>query len=391
MSHYLARLVTEATTVINAPDYGRTIKDHATRRTLLSIADEVRAQVYSPSPDRGVTEIIAEAEQAIFALANEGERRERMRGLDAALTEALQMAAEAYSRDGGLSGLATGISDLDRYMGGLQASDLIVLAARPGMGKSALATNIAWRVAESGVGVGLYSLEMSGEQLATRIVAERSGIPSSVIRRGEISERQFGTLSDTADLLRQLPLYIEDAGDLNIAQVAASARRLCRRHSIGLIIVDYIQLMSGTTRRSSENRVSEITEITTKLKALAKELGVPVLALSQLSRQVESRDDKRPTLSDLRDSGSIEQDADVVLFIYRDEYYLRNREPKEGTPKHIEWQAEMEAAHGKAEIIVAKQRHGPTGSVEVAFNAALTSFGNLARAERLPERWGDAA
>jgi replicative DNA helicase len=275
------------------------------------------------------------------------------------------------------------------------------VAGRPDMGKTALATNIAYNIARSWRGevrpdghietanggiVGFFSLEMSAEQLATRIIAEQTGIPSSTIRRGGIDQRGFDKLKDVTIELQHLPLFIDETGGLNIAQLAARARRLKRQKGLDLLVIDYIQLLQGTTRRGQENRVQEVTEITTSLKALAKELNVPVLACSQLSRQVENRDDKRPQLSDLRESGSIEQDADVVLFVFREEYYLSNKEPRPGTDEHIKWQTEMDAAHGKAEIIIGKQRHGPTGTVNLHFDGSVTRFANLARDDQALER-----
>jgi replicative DNA helicase len=269
------------------------------------------------------------------------------------------------------------------------------------MGKSSLATNIAFHVArnwrgvvtpdghqrtEDGGVVGLFSLEMSAEQLATRILAEQAEIPSSDIRRGNIHESQFSRLVEVSELMSSVPLYIDDTGGLSVSQLAARARRLKRQKGLDLLVIDYLQLLSGSSKKASENRVQELTEITTTLKALAKELEVPVIALSQLSRQVEARDDKHPQLADLRESGSIEQDADVVLFIYREEYYLKNKEPKEGTPEHLAWQGEMEKVHGRAEVIIAKQRHGPTGTVQLQFEANFTRFSNLARADYLPDR-----
>jgi replicative DNA helicase len=304
------------------------------------------------------------------------------------------MAARAYQRDGNLSGLGTGLTDLDSRMGGLQQSDLIILAGRPGMGKTALATNIAYNVAKAWAGeiradghmgtvnggiVGFFSLEMSAEQLATRIISEQTGIPSNKIRRGAIDEGDFERIKDVSIELQNLPFYVDETGGLSIGQLAARARRLKRQRGLDLLVIDYIQLLQGTSRRSSENRVQEITEITTRLKALAKELNIPILALSQLSRQVESRDDKRPQLSDLRESGSIEQDADVVLFVFREEYYLENKKPREGTAEFGEWEKQITDAHGKAELIIGKQRHGPTGTVELQFDAAVTRFGNLNR------------
>ena len=316
----------------------------------------------------------------------------------AASTRGIDMANNAYMRDGGLSGLATGFADLDQRMGGLQPSDLIIVAGRPAMGKTALATNIAYHIAKSyrtdsdsektvdGAVVGFFSLEMSAEQLATRILSEQSLIPSNEIRRGKIDDAQFRSLIDVAQDLERLPLYIDQTGGITVAQLAARARRLKRQRDIGLIVVDYLQLLSGSSRRAADGRVQEITEITTSLKALAKELNVPVLALSQLSRQVEQREDKRPLLSDLRESGSIEQDADVVLFVYREEYYHERREPSLNTEEHAQWRTQMESLTGQAEIIIGKQRHGPTGTVKLQFTSEFTRFSNLAEPDRLPER-----
>jgi replicative DNA helicase len=286
-------------------------------------------------------------------------------------------------------------------MGGLQPSDLIVLAGRPGMGKTALATNIAYNIARAyqpevqadgttravnGGVVGFFSCEMSAEQLATRIIAERTGIPSSSIRRGGISEADFEKIRDYSIELQSLPFYVDETGGLSISQLTARARRLKRQKGLDLIVVDYIQLLSGSGKKGNDNRVQEVTEITTSLKALAKELNIPVIALSQLSRQVENRDDKHPQLSDLRESGSIEQDADVVLFVYREEYYLQNKEPKPGTPEHEKWKLDMELAHGKAEVIIAKQRHGPTGTVPLQFEGQYTRFSDFIEEDNLPYR-----
>jgi replicative DNA helicase len=400
VAQYLARLAAEATTVINAEDYGRTVYDLAIRRSLITIGEDMVNLAYDAEVEQPPRTQIEEAERRLYELAEMGRYDGGFQRFADALFTAVDMAANAYSRDGKLSGLATGLSDLDQMMGGLQRADLVILAGRPGMGKTALATNIAFNVARNwtsetgpdgvvstvdGGVVGFFSLEMSAEQLATRIIAEQAGIPSYKIRRGDIRESDFVKLSDVAREMQTLPLYIDETGGITIAQLAARARRLKRQRGLDLLVVDYVQLLSGSNRRS-ENRVQEITEITTGLKALAKELAVPILALSQLSRQVESRDDKRPQLSDLRESGSIEQDADVVMFVFREEYYLKNKMPREGTPEHEAWLVQMEQVHGRAEVIIGKQRHGPTGTVDVAFEAEVTRFGNLARDDRLPER-----
>lgn len=396
MAQYLARLAAQATTVINANDYGQTIYDLALERALIQIGEEMVEQAYDRDVDQSPNAQIESAERQLFDLAEKGRYDGGFQGFNTALRDAIDMAGEAYQRDGGLSGIATGLVDLDRLMGGLQSSDLLILAARPAMGKTALATNLAFNVANSyrseteadgrlkttdGGIVGFFSLEMSSEQLATRILSEQAEISSADIRRGNIHESQFSKLVDTSGRLSQIPLYIDDTGGISISQLAARARRLKRQKGLDLLIVDYIQLLSGSSKSSSQNRVQELTEITTNLKALAKELEVPIIALSQLSRQVENRDDKRPQLADLRESGSIEQDADVVMFIYREEYYLQNKEPKPGSPEHLTWQGEMNEVHGQAEVILGKQRHGPTGTVKLAFLGQFTRFSNLAQSE----------
>jgi replicative DNA helicase len=400
-SQYLARLAAEATTVINAGDYGRTVYDLALRRALIGIGEVMVNVAYDAPVDLGPQAQIEDAERRLFELAETGRYDGGFQGFAQALTNAVEMAAHAYQRDGKLSGLATGLRDLDRMMGGLQHSDLIVLAGRPGMGKTALATNLAYNIAKAWRGevradgrvesvnggiVGFFSLEMSAEQLATRIIAEQTEIPSYRIRRGEIEPSDFDRIAGAAREMETIPLYIDETGGLSIAQLTARARRLKRQKGLDLLVVDYIQLLSGSGKRASDNRVQEVTEITTNLKALAKELNVPIIALSQLSRQVESRDDKRPQLSDLRESGSIEQDADVVMFVFREEYYLAMKEPRPGTPEHEKWLLEMELVHGKAEVIIGKQRHGPTGTVKVQFEANVTRFADLAQEDHLPER-----
>jgi len=402
VAHYLARLAAEAVTVINAADYGRAIYDLATRRALITVGEDMVNIAYDAPVDMAPQQQIEDAERRLFELAETGRYDGGFESFTDALKTAVDMANAAYMRDGHLSGTATGLRDLDNRMGGLQSSDLIVLAGRPGMGKTSLATNIAFNIAHAyepaqqadgsfkaanGGVVGFFSLEMSSEQLATRIISEQTEIPSSKIRRGEITEHDFEKLVGCSQMMQKIPLFIDSTGGISIAQLAARARRLKRQRGLDVIVIDYIQLMQGSSAKASQNRVQEVTEITTGLKALAKELSVPIIALSQLSRQVENRDDKRPQLSDLRESGSIEQDADVVIFVYREEYYLKNREPKFGSEEHLKWQTEMEEAAGKAEVIIAKQRHGPTGTVSLSFQGEFTRFSDLAEEHHLPERF----
>ena len=395
---YLGRLAANATTIINAEDYGRTVYDLAVRRQLIDIGETMVNTAYDSPIDAPPSAQIEDAEQQLYELAETGKYGSGFEPFSSALTDAIDMAANAYRRDGGLSGLATGFADLDQRMGGLQPSDLVIIAGRPSMGKTALATNIAYHVAKAyttdpqsdapvdGAVVGFFSLEMSAEQLATRIISEQSYIPSERIRRGRIDSDEFDRLVEVSQELQNLPLFIDQTGGITVAQLAARARRLKRQRGLGFIVVDYLQLLSGSSRRAQEGRVQEVSEITTGLKALAKELHVPILALSQLSRQVEQREDKRPQLADLRESGSIEQDADVVLFVFRQEYYLERSQPRENTEEHRQWQEAMNTVTGKAELIIGKQRHGPTGTVTLQFTPEFTRFSNLAATERLPER-----
>ncbi|MEM7216063.1 MAG: replicative DNA helicase [Pseudomonadota bacterium] len=402
IAQYLARLAAEATTIINAEDYGRSIHDLATRRNLINIGEDMVNIAYDAPVETSPGVQIEDAERRLFELAEKGGSDAGFNTFGNAMNIALDMAAAAYQRDGGLSGIATGIQALDSRMGGLQPSDLIIIAGRPGMGKSSLATNIAYNIAseyngdvaadgshtalEGGV-VGLFSLEMSAEQLATRIVSDQAEVPSSKIRRGEITEADFDKLAHCVSQISKVPLFIDETGGISIAQLAARARRLKRQKGLDLLIIDYIQLMQGS-KRNNDNRVQEVTEITTGLKALAKELDIPIIALSQLSRQVENREDKRPQLSDLRESGSIEQDADVVLFVYREEYYLQNGEPEPGTEAWVKWDEKLRNAQGRAEVIIAKQRHGPTGTAKLGFQAQYTRFSDIAEDDFLPEQMG---
>jgi replicative DNA helicase len=400
VGQYLARLAAEATTIINAHDYGRTVYDLALRRDLIGIGEDMVNVAYEAPVDFAPRAQIEDAERKLYELAELGRYDGGFQRFSQAMKVALDMAANAYQRDGKLSGIATGLRDLDSKMGGLQRSDLVIVAGRPGMGKTALATNIAYNIAKAqraeiqadgtsksvnGGIVGFFSCEMSAEQLATRILAEQTGIASSLIRRGGINQDEFEKIRDYTIQLEHLPLFVDETGGLSISQLTARARRLKRQKGLDVLVIDYIQLLQGTGRRA-DNRVQEVTEITTSLKALAKELNIPIIALSQLSRQVENRDDKRPQLADLRESGSIEQDADVVLFVYREEYYLQNKEPKPGTVEYEKWQTEMGLAHRKAEVIIGKQRHGPTGTVKLQFDGQFTRFSDFVEEDNLPYR-----
>jgi replicative DNA helicase len=403
VAQYLGRLAAAATTIINAQAYGRTIYDLAVRRELIVIGEDMVNVAYDSPVDAPPETQIEQAESRLYDLADKGKYGSGFMSFGDATIEAVEMAAKAYERDGGLSGLSTGLVDLDKMMGGLQNSDLLVLAGRPSMGKTALATNIAFNIAKAfrkvqkpdgtdevvdGAVVGFFSLEMSSEQLATRILAEQAQIPSEKIRRGQITDVEFTRLQTAAMELQTLPLFIDHTGGISIAQLAARARRLKRQKGLGLIVVDYLQLLTGSAKRSQEGRVQEVSEITVGLKALAKELCVPVVALSQLSRQVENRDDKRPQLSDLRESGSIEQDADVVMFVYREEYYVSRKEPSlTKVEEHQKWQDEMDQVQGLAEVVIGKQRHGPTGTVRLQFQSEITRFGDLADSSRVPDRY----
>ncbi len=399
-TQYLLRLAADAASIINAEDYGRIIYDLAVRRNLIRIGEDMVNIAYDAPIDMPPNQQIDDAERRLFELAETGRSEGGFVTFGDALTETIHMAHAAYNREGALSGISSGLTDLDRLMGGLQHSDLIVLAGRPAMGKTSLVTNIAYNVAQAyqaeeqpdgslktvnGGVVGFFSLEMSAEQLATRIISEQTEISSSKIRRGDISEADFEKLAAAAQHMQTVPPYVDQTGGISIASLVARARRLKRQRGLDLLIVDYIQLLSGSSKNSG-NRVQEITEITTGLKALAKELNVPIIALSQLSRQVESREDKRPQLSDLRESGSIEQDADVVLFVFREEYYLSKTMPEEGTPEYEAWVDKFERVKGKAEVIIAKQRHGPTGTAQLHFQGEFTRFSDLAQEDYMPER-----
>ncbi len=397
---YLADLLDKAAPGPIALEYARIIYDLALKRDLIRIGGEITADAHDPETEADARGQIESAERKLYSLAEAGATSKGFVSFESAVVQSLNMAAAAYEREGHVSGISSGYRDMDAQLGGLHKSDLVILAGRPSMGKTALATNIAYNVARaykweptpeggrktvSGGVVGFFSLEMSAEQLATRLLSQHAEIPSNNIRKGEITPPEYEKLRDAATDLQSIPLHIDETGGLSIGGIAARARRLKRIHGLDLIIIDYLQLASGSDSRRNDNRVQEVSEITNGLKALAKELDVPVLALSQLSRQVENRDDKRPQLSDLRESGSIEQDADVVMFVFREEYYLGRAEPREGTPEHDAWQEQMAEIANQAEVIIGKQRHGPIGTVKLAFTGAYTRFDNLAR----PGRYDD--
>ena len=389
---YLVRLAGAAISAFAARDFAQMIYDLAVRRELIQLGRDISAKATKVEITSEPREQITEAEQRLYKLGEQGVAERGFQSFLKAVTEAVNSANAAYQRGGGLAGISTGLIDLDKKMGGLHPSDLIILAGRPSMGKTSLATNVAFNIAKAykrgrthdgnegaveGGCVGFFSLEMSAEQLAARILSEAAEVPSEQIRRGDMTETEFRRFVEAAKSLESCPLYIDDTPALPISQVAARARRLKRTHGLDVLMVDYLQLLKGTGRGET-NRVQEVSEITQGLKAIAKELNIPVIALSQLSRTVESRDDKRPQLSDLRESGSIEQDADVVMFVYRDEYYHERLKPPEDDPRFAEWLDKAERVHGKAEVILGKQRHGPIGTVELSFEGRFTRFGNLA-------------
>ena len=388
---YLVRLAGAAISTFAVRDYAQMIYDLAIRRELIRLGQDIAAKAKKVDVASEPREQITEAEQSLYSLAEQGQAERGFQSFLRAVTDAVNVANAAYQREGGLAGVSTGLIDMDKKLGGLHKSDLLILAGRPSMGKTSLATNIAFNVAKAykkgllpdgsegtidGGVVGFFSLEMSAEQLAARILAEASEISSHQIRQGDMTEGEFRRFVEAAKSLEACPLYIDDTPAIPISQLAARCRRLKRTHGLDVIIVDYLQLVRG----QSDNRVQEIAEISMGLKAIAKELNVPVIALSQLSRQVESREDKRPQLSDLRESGSIEQDADVVMFVFREEYYVEREKPSDDRLAEMaSWQERMERLHGKAEVIIGKQRHGPIGTVELSFEGRFTRFGNLVK------------
>ena len=395
---YLAQLLSAMVGVINAGDYGRTIYDAWIRRQLIDLGEVTVNRAFGAEPELDGSSQIEAAEQALFDLATRGGTEGAAMTFETALAMAIDTAAKAFERDGKVSGLTTGLTDLDAKTGGLHPSDLLILAGRPGMGKTALATKIAYGAAQALLAearadnpngqarqaVVIFSLEMSAEQLATRLLAEEARVSSDRIRRGEIGQKDFDNFVAVSRRISSLPLVIDDTPAITLSAMRTRCRRLKRTRGLALIVVDYLQLMRPAAGTKPDNRVLEISQITQGLKAIAKELAVPVLALSQLSRAVESREDKRPQLSDLRESGTIEQDADAVMFVYRDEYYLQMRMPKPTDMKDADfqtalddWQRKMEMVHNKAELLLAKQRHGPTGTIQLFFEAEFTRFADL--------------
>ena len=388
---YLARLAASSLGIINIKDYSALIYDHAQKRQLIAIGEEVVNIAYKSDIDGSASTQIEQAEQKLFLLASEGFSENSFRSLKFSMIEAIERIEHAYRNSDRVIGVPSRLTDLDKLLGGFHKSDLVILAGRPSMGKTALATTIAHRASEyfyeeglknpgtKPMSVGFFSLEMSAEQLASRLLSGATNLSSGKIRKGELSTEEFSELVTGSNHLSQLPFHIDDTPALSIAALRARARRLKRVHNLGLLVVDYLQLVRGTSASSQANRVQEVSEITQGLKAIAKELDIPVMALSQLSRAVEQRDDKRPQLSDLRESGSIEQDADVVMFVFREEYYEMRKMPREDTPAFADWQANMEKIHGIAEVIVAKHRNGAIGNVALQFQSDITRFNDLAR------------
>ena len=379
---YLVKITKFSTSTRQATEYSKIIYDMFVRRELIKISEQTIDTAKQNDLDTNGQNIIENSERLLFDLAEKGSFNSSLIKFDEAMRQTIEMASAAYKNIEGIVGVPTGLRDLDDRLGGLHQSDLIIIAGRPGMGKTALATNIAFNAAQklqdSGKksSIAFFSLEMSSEQLSTRILAEQSRIKSNDIRRGKISDDQFDKFIETSKNISELPLYIDETPAISIAAMSNRARRIKRLFGLDMIVVDYIQLMKGSYN-NKDGRVQEISEITQGLKAMAKELSVPVVALSQLSRAVEQRDDKKPQLSDLRESGSIEQDADVVMFVYRESYYLKSKEPRPATIEHAEWQAKMNEVSHLAELIISKQRHGPTGNINLEFEEMFTKFKDL--------------
>jgi len=384
-TEYLVKLTRFSSSVKQAIDYAKIIHEMYLRRELVLVSDKLSNDTFNASSEeKNAEKIIEETEKSLYDLAERGTFSQSYLKFNKALDETIKMATLAMQSDQGIVGIPTGLTDLDEKLGGLHKSDLVILAGRPSMGKTALATNIAFHASKNMLSrqekssVAFFSLEMSSEQLSTRILSEQARIRSDDIRRGKVTEEEINRYIETSRNIYNLPLFIDETPAITIAALSNRARRIKRLHGLGLVVVDYIQLMRSSLSKN-EGRVQEISEITQGLKALAKELSVPILALSQLSRAVEQRDDKQPQLADLRESGSIEQDADVVMFVYREAYYLERKQPKLGSIEHAEWQSKMNDVNGLADIILGKQRHGPTGTVKVEFEGIYTKFKDLSK------------
>tara|TARA_X000000368_G_scaffold120290_1_gene94228 strand:- start:468 stop:1889 length:1422 start_codon:yes stop_codon:yes gene_type:complete len=382
-TEYLVKLTRFSGSTKQATDYAKVIHEMYLRRELVVISDNLSSETLN-AKEQSAEKIIEGTEKSLFDLAERGSFSQSFLKFNQALDQTIEMATLAMKNDKGIVGVPTGLTDLDEKLGGLHKSDLVIIAGRPSMGKTALATNIAYNAAQTILSrqekssVAFFSLEMSSEQLSTRILSEQARIKSDDIRRGKVTEQEINRYIETSRNIYNLPLFIDETPAITIATLSNRARRIKRLFGVSLIVVDYIQLMRSNSNKN-EGRVQEVSEITQGLKALAKELKVPVVALSQLSRAVEQRDEKRPQLSDLRESGSIEQDADVVMFVYREAYYLENKQPKLGSIEHAEWQSKMNDVNGLADIILGKQRHGPTGTVKVEFEGIYTKFKDLTR------------
>jgi replicative DNA helicase len=387
-AEYLIKLTSLATTIVNIIDYAKTVYDLAIRRKLINLGEDIVNNAYEENLETTSSIQIERAEHSLYKLASEGsDANAGFKPIKTSLIDAINRAQLAYKNKEKITGVSTGFLDMDGILGGFQDSDLVIIAGRPSMGKTALAINLALNSCLAlqkdhnkdlpPPAIGIFSLEMSSEQLATRMLSISANINASKIRNGSMNEDEFGKIIQANKDLYQLPIFIDDTPSISIAALRARARRLKRKNNLGIIFVDYLQLIRGVNRTSEANRVQEISEITQTLKAIAKELNVPIIALSQLSRAVEQREDKRPQLSDLRESGSIEQDADIVMFIYREEYYLLRKQPPEGTEKHVVWQEEMNKAMNLSDIIIAKHRNGPVGNVKLHFDSMTTRFNNF--------------
>lgn len=384
---YLQTLLASASAIIDIGDYGRLVQDLALKRELSMIGEDIVNDVYKAENKDSGLEQIEVAESKLFELSESGDGRSDFRAISAPLKETLDKTLIAKQRDSSISGVSTGLSDLDQILGGMQESDLIILAGRPSMGKTSLGINIlvnACKFLNRNIenqsekkSVGFFSLEMSSDQLASRILSMECSINAGKFRTGQLNENEWEAMATRSAEISKMPLFIDDTPALSISAIRTRTRRMVRKHNLSLLIIDYLQLIRGLGGRSSESRVQEVSQITQGLKAIAKEFNIPVMALSQLSRAVESREDKRPQLSDLRESGSIEQDADVVAFVYRDSYYHERKKPAESDPSFTEWNQKMNELRHLSEVIIAKQRNGPVGSVNLFFDAEFTRFGNL--------------